>query len=140
MPYFLQMWKAGAIILAFRLAAVFALYQDEPLLYSVFPSNFRWATATASYQIEGAWNEDGRILSVAARKCHGTGPDFHLFVTWRPGICSRGLRGEEFEIEGLRSFYRDFGRINARKTRKECPGLYPTDALPSSFRTEMQKR
>ena len=24
-----------------------------------FPQDFLWGTATASYQIEGAWNEDG---------------------------------------------------------------------------------
>lgn len=29
-----------------------------------FPENFYWGTATASYQIEGAYNEDGKGLSV----------------------------------------------------------------------------
>ncbi|MBO9599049.1 MAG: family 1 glycosylhydrolase, partial [Cohnella sp.] len=29
-----------------------------------FPKDFVWGTATASYQIEGAYNEDGRGLSI----------------------------------------------------------------------------
>ena len=32
---------------------------SEPFLYGTFPEGFVWSTATASYQIEGAWNEDG---------------------------------------------------------------------------------
>lgn len=25
-----------------------------------FPSNFLWGAASAAYQVEGAWNEDGK--------------------------------------------------------------------------------
>ncbi|SEC02157.1 beta-glucosidase [Paenibacillus sp. GP183] len=29
-----------------------------------FPNGFKWGAATASYQVEGAFNEDGRGLSI----------------------------------------------------------------------------
>lgn len=31
---------------------------------NIFPKNFLWGSATASTQIEGAWNEDGRVPSI----------------------------------------------------------------------------
>jgi Gpi18-like mannosyltransferase len=37
------------------------LAQDGDFLYDVFPSNFNWGFATASYQTEGGWNEDGNF-------------------------------------------------------------------------------
>merc|ERR1712038_18472 len=37
---------------------------EEELLYDSFPDDFLWGSATAAYQIEGAWNEDGKGPSI----------------------------------------------------------------------------
>ncbi|XP_067084703.1 klotho [Osmerus mordax] len=37
---------------------------DKAFLYDTFPENFMWAVGTAAYQVEGAFEKDGKGLSV----------------------------------------------------------------------------
>jgi len=43
------------------------------MLTHEFPQDFVWGASTAAYQVEGAWNEDGKGESVWDRFAHTPG-------------------------------------------------------------------
>jgi len=51
-------------------ALVRAEFIEDTLLYDSFPDDFIWAAATSAYQIEGAWDVDGRRPSIWDTRAH----------------------------------------------------------------------
>ncbi len=89
-----------------------------------FPTGFRWGTATAAYQIEGAWNEDGKGESIWDRFCRipgaiedGTSGEvacdhyhrMHEDVGLMAGL---GLNGYRFSISWPRVLPAGTGAVN----------------------------
>jgi beta-glucosidase len=53
------------------------IMEFETTFYQKFPKDFRWGTATAAYQIEGAVSEDGRGPSIWDTFSHTPGKTLH---------------------------------------------------------------
>lgn len=99
-----------------------------------FPSNFLWGAATASYQIEGAWNEDGKGESIWDRFSHTPGKVTNgdtgdvacdHYHRWREDIDimrQLGLKAYRFSVSWPRILPTGFGRVN-------LPGLDFYDRL-----------
>jgi beta-glucosidase len=90
----------------------------------IFPKNFKWGTATSSYQIEGSWDQDGKGESIWDRFCHtpakiengDTGDEacdhYHL---WRNDLSlmkALGLKNYRFSIAWPRVIPMGNGKVN----------------------------
>ena len=89
-----------------------------------FPHNFLWGAATASYQIEGAWNEDGKGESIWDRFSHTPGriednstgdvacDHYHRYLDDIALMRRIGLKAYRFSVSWSRILPAGFGRVN----------------------------
>jgi len=89
-----------------------------------FPDGFIWGAATASYQIEGAWNEDGKGESIWDNASHTPGKikngdtgdvacdHFHRFKEDVQLMKKLGLNAYRFSISWPRIYPSGIGKIN----------------------------
>lgn len=90
----------------------------------LFPNDFLWGAASAAYQVEGAWNLDGKGLSIwdewtkiPGKTFQGTNGDvatdhYHRFEEDIKLMSEMGLRTYRFSISWTRIFPSGKGHIN----------------------------
>lgn len=91
-----------------------------------FPENFIWGSATASYQIEGGWNEDQRGETIWDRFSHIPGnitnndngdiacDHYHRYKEDIQLMKNMGLQAYRFSIAWSRIFPKGVGEVNAK--------------------------
>jgi beta-glucosidase len=89
-----------------------------------FPTNFVWGAATAAYQIEGAWNEDGKGESIWDRFSHTPGniinadtgdvacDHYHRYPEDIALMRQLGLKAYRFSVSWPRVLPTGLGRVN----------------------------
>ena len=96
------------------------------MLTRQFPDDFLWGASTAAYQVEGAWNEDGKGESVWDHFAHTQGridngdtgdvtcDHYHRMPEDVALMKSLGLKGYRFSIAWTRVLPEGTGQVNAK--------------------------
>jgi len=91
-----------------------------------FPNDFLWGAASAAYQVEGAWNEDGKGLSIwdkfvriPGKTFKGTNGDvavdhYHRYKEDIALMAEMGLKAYRFSVSWPRIFPKGKGEINRK--------------------------
>jgi beta-glucosidase len=91
-----------------------------------FPDQFMWGVATSAYQIEGAWDRDGRGISVWDRFSHTPGrvvngdtgdtacAHYDRYLEDVAAMAAMGVRSYRFSLAWPRLFPNGVGRPNQR--------------------------
>ncbi|MEZ0537827.1 GH1 family beta-glucosidase [Caldicellulosiruptoraceae bacterium PP1] len=91
-----------------------------------FPKGFLWGAATASYQIEGAWNEDGKGESIWDRFSHEVGnvmynhngdvacDHYHRYKEDVALMKELGIKAYRFSFSWPRIFPNGYGEVNTK--------------------------
>ena len=117
---------AAAAALATDSFSRMALAQVPSAKSLQFPTGFLWGCATASYQIEGAANEDGREPSIWDTFSHTPGKTFqgdtgdvaddsyHLYKEDVKLLKNLGVTGYRFSVSWSRIFPKGTGKVNEK--------------------------
>ncbi len=92
----------------------------------IFPKNFEWGVGTSAYQIEGAWNEDGKGESIWDKFCHEGGhilngdtgdvacDHYHRYEKDIEIMKKMGIKSYRFSISWTRIFPKGYGKPNKK--------------------------
>ena len=91
-----------------------------------FPKHFLWGSASAAYQIEGAWNEDGKgksvwdeFVTIPGKTFKGTNGNVAVdhYHRWKEDIQlmkEQGLKAYRFSVAWTRVFPQGRGEVNQK--------------------------
>ncbi len=120
---------AGAICAARPQAAIADVpgqYSDEDVRAARFPQGFLWGTATSAFQVEGAWNAEGKGESIWDRLAHTPGriaggvsgdvacDQYHLFRDDIALMKRLHLKSHRFSISWPRVLPTGTGAVNQK--------------------------
>ncbi|WP_328802273.1 glycoside hydrolase family 1 protein [Paenibacillus sp. LX16] len=87
-----------------------------------FPENFFWGASTSAYQVEGAWDEDGKGPSVIDMANHVEGvtdfkvtsDHYHMFKEDVALMAEMGFKAYRFSIAWTRIYPKGAGEVNQK--------------------------